>query len=98
LQAIEQTRIAIVTGKVQSWERNFMIYSKFGTALALLSKTEHAGRGVSVHATAEGKPEIHEYLVAELKADDGLTEINAAVGLLPLKVFETRSDRRKKRL
>ena len=72
-----------------------MIYSRFGTALALLSKTESAGGRVSVQATANGVADIHEYSVADLKADDGLAEINAAVAKLPMKVFENKSGRRR---
>ena len=75
-----------------------MIYSRFGTALALVSKTESAGGQVSVQATAGGAADIHEYNVADLKADNGLAEINAAVGKLPLKVFENKSGRRRKPL
>jgi hypothetical protein len=72
-----------------------MIYSRFGTALALVSKTESAGGRVSVQATADGATDVHEYNVADLKADDGLAEINAAVAKLPLKVFENKSGRRR---
>lgn len=73
-----------------------MIYSKFGTPFVLVSKTESAGGKVSVQATAEGMPDAHEYGLAELKADDGLTEINAAVAALPAKVFENRNGRRRR--
>jgi hypothetical protein len=72
-----------------------MIYSKFGTELALVSKTENAS-GVSVQATAEGTADIHEYNLADLTADDGQAEIKAAVAKLPLKVFENKSGRRRK--
>jgi hypothetical protein len=40
--------------------------------------------------------DVHEYKLADLTADDGLTEINAAVAKLPLKVFENKSGRRRK--
>jgi hypothetical protein len=73
-----------------------MIYSKFGTALALVSKTESASGGVSVQATADGTADIHEYNLADLTADDGQAEIKAAVAKLPLKVFENKSGRRRK--
>jgi hypothetical protein len=73
-----------------------MIYSKFGTALVLVSKTQSSGGQVRVQATVDGTPEVHEYEVADLKADDGLTEINAAVAALPAKVFENRSGRRRR--
>ena len=63
-----------------------MIYSKFGTVLALVSKTESAGGRVMVQATVDGLADIHEYSLADLKADDGLAEINLAVAKLPLRV------------
>jgi hypothetical protein len=75
-----------------------MIYSKFGTLLALVSKTESVGGRVRVQATVDGTPEIHEYELTDLKADDGLTEINAAVSALPPKVFENRAARRRRPL
>jgi len=75
-----------------------MIYSKFGTALSLVSKTTSASGAVSVQATVEGTADTHEYNPADLKADDGLAEINAAVAKLPLKVFDNKSTRRAKRL
>lgn len=74
-----------------------MIYSRFGTVLALVSKTESTS-GVSVQATSDGTTDIHEYKLADLKADDGQAEINAAVAKLPLKVFENKSGRRRKPL
>ena len=73
-----------------------MIYSRFGTALALVSKTESASGQMSIQATVDGTSDIHEYTVADLKADDGAPEINAAVAALPLKVFENKSKRRRK--
>jgi hypothetical protein len=65
-----------------------MIYSKFGSKLTLITKTETAGGRVSVQATTDGTTDIHDYNVIDLKADDGMNEINAAVSQLPLKVFE----------
>jgi hypothetical protein len=73
-----------------------MIYSKFGTALTLVSKTESASGKISIQATADGTTDLHEYNPADLKADDGLTEINAAVAKLPPQVFEDKSARRRK--
>ena len=90
--------IAAPAEEVESGNRSFMIYSKFGTALAIVSKTENASGQVSVQATADGTADIHEYNLADLKADGGLTEINAAVAKLPLKVFENKSGRRRKPL
>jgi hypothetical protein len=75
-----------------------MIYSKFGTTLALVSKTESASGRVRVQATGDGEPEVHEYELTDLKADDGLTEINAAVAALPMKSFENLTGRRRRPL
>jgi hypothetical protein len=63
-----------------------MIYSKFGSKLTLISKSESEGGRVTVQATADGTTDIHEYNVADLKADDGMNEITAVVAKLPLKV------------
>jgi hypothetical protein len=65
-----------------------MIYSKFGSKLTLVTKTESTGGRVDVQATADGTTDVHEYNVTDLKADDGMKEINDAVAKLPLKVFE----------
>ena len=73
-----------------------MIYSRFGTALELVTKTESDAGVVSIQATANGSKDVLEYKLADLKADDGLSEINAAVAKLPLKVFENTSGRRRK--
>jgi hypothetical protein len=73
-----------------------MIYSRFGTTLSLVSKTESDTGLVSVQATTEGTADIHDYKVTDLTADDGSKEINAAVATLPLKVFENTSGRRRK--
>lgn len=75
-----------------------MIYSKFGTVLALVSKSESAGGRVSVHAKVAGMADLHEYNLTDLKADEGLPEINAAVAKLPLKVFENTSEKRRRSL
>lgn len=73
-----------------------MIYSKFGSKLTLVSKVETQSGRVSVQASTDGTTDLHEYNVADLKADGGLTEIDAAVATLPLKVFENKSGRRRK--
>jgi hypothetical protein len=73
-----------------------MIYSRFGTPLALVSKTRSDAGLVCVQATANGAADVHEYKLTDLTADDGSTEINAAVEKLPLKVFENKSGRRRK--
>lgn len=72
-----------------------MIYSKFGTPLALVSKTQGASGALSVQATYAGTADTREYTLADLKADSGLAEINAAVAKLPLKIFENNSGRRR---
>jgi len=64
--------------------------------LELVSKTESDGGQVSVQATTQGTADVHEYKLTDLTADDGSTEINAAVAKLPLKVFENNSGRRRK--
>ena len=56
-----------------------MIYGRFGTALTLVSKTENEIGPVSVQATTEGTADVHEYKLADLTADAGLTEINASL-------------------
>ena len=75
-----------------------MIYSRFGTVLTLVSKTESESGKVSVQATTEGSADLHEYHVGDLTADDGSSEIDAAVAKLPMKVFENKSGRRRKPL
>jgi hypothetical protein len=72
-----------------------MIYSRFGTPLVLVSKTENTG-AVSIQAKSGGTEDTREYHLADLKADDGAAEINAAVAKLPLKVFENKTGRRRK--
>ncbi len=72
-----------------------MIYSRFGTALSLVSKTQSASGVVSIQATSAGTTDTREYTLADLKADNGLAEINAAVAKLPQKVFENKSGRRR---
>ena len=73
-----------------------MIYSKFGTELVLVSRTQSAAGQVFVQATGEGMSDVHEYKLGDLTADDGSEEINAAVAKLPLKVFENKNGRRRK--
>jgi hypothetical protein len=75
-----------------------MIYSKFGTALSLISKTLSASGAVSLQARVEGSTDTHEYNPTDLKADGGMAEINEAVAKLPLKVFENKHERRARRL
>jgi hypothetical protein len=73
-----------------------MIYSRFGTALTLVSKTEGDSGRVFVQAMTEGSADLHEYQLPDLQADDGSTEINAALAKLPMKVFQNKTGRRRK--
>ena len=73
-----------------------MIYSRFGTPLTLVTRTESDAGVVSVQATTDDSTDVHEYKLTDLTADEGSTEINAAVAKLPMKVFENNSGRRRK--
>jgi hypothetical protein len=76
-----------------------MLYSRFGTRLTPISKQKDAGGRISIQATAEGgSGDIHHYAIGDLKADDGMNEINDAVGKLPWRVVETKRQRRDERL
>ena len=72
-----------------------MIFSKFGSRLDLISKSEEAGGRVWVQGTADGSPDIREFAVADLKADEGLGEINRVVAQLPPKVVGGKVERRR---
>lgn len=63
-----------------------MIYSRFGTKLTPTCKEQDANGKISIQATAEGMDGLRSYAITELKADDGMPEINDAVGKLPWKV------------
>lgn len=63
-----------------------MIYSKFGSPLALVSKHKTVSGQISIQAMAGDPASVREYGVGEMKADGGLTEINEAVAKLPWKV------------
>ena len=75
-----------------------MTYSRFGTKLTLISKEEDSNGRVSLLATAEGGGDIHHYAIGHLEADDGMNEINDAVGKLPWRVVETTTQRRDQKL
>ena len=60
-----------------------MIYSRFGTRLTPIAKEHDASGRISIHATAEGATDPRTYSLTELKADDGMPEINDAVSKLP---------------
>jgi hypothetical protein len=65
-----------------------MLYSKFGSMLKLISKSEDASGRLSVQATSGDTNDIREYPITDLKADEGLAEINETVATLPFKVVE----------
>ncbi len=75
-----------------------MIFSKVGSRLTPVSKSEDASGRVWVQATAEGSPDIREYAAADLKADEGLGEINRAIAQLPPKVVGSNVERRRQTL
>jgi len=64
--------------------RRPMIYSRFGSKLTLISKGEDRSGELSVQATCEGMEGVRTYSRSEMTADDGKTEIDAAVAKLPL--------------
>ena len=72
-----------------------MIFSKFGSKLTLVSKSEDATGRVLVQGTADGSPDIREFAAADLKADEGLGEINRAIAQLPPKVVGSNVERRR---
>lgn len=75
-----------------------MIYSKFGTPLTLISKTESPGGRIMIQATASGgAPDVIEYNLADLKADQGMSEIQAAVAALPPKPLGEGNGRSRRR-
>jgi hypothetical protein len=71
-----------------------MIFSKFGSRLDLISKSEGADGRVWVQGKADGSPDIREFAAADLKADEGLGEINRVIALLPPKVVGANVERR----
>lgn len=64
-----------------------MIYSRFGTVLTLLTKTQQSDGQVVVQASAQGTPVIRDYRVGDMTADEGSKEIEAAIAGLPWKVI-----------
>jgi hypothetical protein len=58
-----------------------VLYSKFGTRLNPLSKSEDASGRIAVQATTEGSTDVRDYQITDLKADDGSTEIRRAKAL-----------------
>jgi len=73
-----------------------VLYSKFGTQLTPVSKTEDAGGRITVQATAQGATDVRDYQLTDLKADDGSSEINEIISKLPPKVVENIPSARKR--
>jgi hypothetical protein len=71
-----------------------MIYSRFGTKLTPVSKEQDASGRISIQVTVEGVTDVRSYAITELKADDGMPEINEAVSKLPWRIAETKTQRR----
>ena len=76
--------------------RRIVLYSKFGTQLTPLSKTEDASGRIIVQATAEGATDVRDYQLTDLKADDGSTEIDETISKLPAKVIQNIPSARKR--
>ena len=72
-----------------------MIFSKFGSKLTPVSKSEDKSGRIFVQATADGSTDIREYAATDLKADEGLGEINRAIAQLPSKVVGSNVERRR---
>ena len=72
-----------------------MIFSKFGSRLDLISKSEGADGRVWVQGKADGSPDIREFAAADLKADEGPGEISRVIALLPPKVVGDKVERRR---
>jgi hypothetical protein len=64
-------------------EYTTMIYSRFGTKLTLVNKSIDSSGNIRVQATTQGSSDLREYRRGDLKADDGMPEIDAAVAKLP---------------
>jgi hypothetical protein len=75
-----------------------MIYSRFGTKLTPVSKEQDASGRISIQVTVDGFPELRNYVLADLQADDGMPEINDTVAKLPWRIIETKTQRRVKKL
>ena len=60
-----------------------MIYSRFGTRLTPINKQQDASGRISLEVHAEGAIEPRIYALSDLRADDGMAEINDALSKLP---------------
>ena len=74
-----------------------MIYRRFGTKLTPVSKEQDASGRISIQVTAEGVTELRNYALTDLKADDGMPEINDAVAKLPWRVVDAKTALRAKK-
>ena len=63
-----------------------MIYSRFGSKLTLIEKHQEGNGRLCIYAIAEGAVEAREYSIGDFTADEGLTEINAAIAKLPCRI------------
>ena len=75
-----------------------MIYSRFGTKLTPVSKEQDASGRVSIQVTTDETSGLRNYAVADLTADEGMTEINETVSKLPWKVVEPSVPRRSRNI
>jgi hypothetical protein len=73
-----------------------VLYSKFGSRLTPVSKSEDANGRITIQATAEDTTDVREYQITDLKADDGSAEINEAIQKLPAKVIANIPSARKR--
>ena len=62
-----------------------MIFSRFGTPITPISKSEDAAGQICIHATCPGMEGPREYRRADLVADKGNPEIDALIATLPWK-------------
>jgi len=72
------------------------LYSKFGSRLTPVSKSQDANGRITIQATAEDTTDVRDYQITDLKADDGSTEINEIISKLPLKAVENIPSARKR--
>ena len=73
-----------------------MLYSKFGSRLTPISKSEDANGRIVVQATAENATDVRDYQISDLKADEGSAEINEVIQKLPPKVVQDIPSARKR--
>ena len=71
-----------------------MIYSRFGTQLTPVSKEQNASGRMSIQVSVDGLTDQRSYAVADLKADEGMPEINRTVAKLPWRTEEAQTQPR----